>query len=100
MRLQGGSLAGVSRGMQELSRIEIVHLLNVCYGPIISRLGTFHFCISFLPFNGLVSEALLLYFTYSESYQFKSIKHSQGAGTEVNGYLENGYASRLNKTSK
>lgn len=78
MKLQGGSLAGASRGMQELSRIAIVHLVNACYGPIISGLGTSHFCISFLPFNGLVSEALLFYFTYFESYQFGALSTVKG----------------------
>lgn len=32
----------------------------------------------FLPFNGLVSEALLFYFTYFESYQFGALSTVKG----------------------
>lgn len=56
----------------------MAHLPNACYGPIISRRGTSHF---FLPVNDLVREALLFYFTYFGSYQFRALSTVEGLET-------------------
>lgn len=57
----------------------------------------FHFVSSFhWPCEGSI---IILFYTFWK-LPSQSIKHSQGAGTKVNCYLDNGYASRLNKTSK